>query len=340
MHIYSLSIFRAIAIVLVVYSHTDILGALTPDTLPEMVIWNILSGATTLFVFISGFLFDHVFLKKFKFGPFFAKKFINLFVPYIPATFIALALGCAYLPVQYFQGDFRELTISAYMLATGHASLAYWYIPFAITLFAMAPLHVKFAALNVRWQLAIVGVMLVIALLIHRPFLNLGPIHNLIYYTPVYFIGMMCSQHRNAVYPLVERFLWPLLGAVIGLATLSALLGHAGNYGNTLFTFAGIDLMLAQKLCLCLFMMGFLRRCENQRSPAIDFLSEASFGIFFLHPIIMQLLLYSPLAAPFAGQESWYRYALLSTLCLLICAAIAWAGRRMLGQQSRLVTGY
>lgn len=340
MQIYSLSIFRALAILLVVYSHTDVLGALAFDTFPEMVFWNILSGATTMFVFISGFLFDHVFLKKFKFASFFAKKFKNLFIPYIGATFVALALGCAEIPVETFQGDMRELTISAYMLAFGHASLAYWYIPFAITLFAMAPLHAKFATLNVRWQLAIVGVLLVIALLIHRPMLNLGPVHNLLYYTPTYLIGMMCSQHRNVVYPLIERFLWPLLGAVLGLATLEALLGHAGNYGNVLFNFAGIDLMLAQKLLLCLFMLGFLRRCENQRSPAIDFLSEASFAIFFLHPIIMQLLLYSPFAAPFVEQESWYRYVVLSTLCLLICATIAWAARRLLGQQSRLLTGY
>lgn len=337
MQIYSLNLFRAIAIVLVVFSHADEMGALAFDTFPEMVIWNLLSGATTIFIFISGFLFHHVFLRRFDYPAFLGKKLRDLVIPYVFLTFVALAAGCALIPVQYFQDPF---TLGAYMLASGHATLAYWFIPFAITLFAMAPLHVKFAGLGVRIQLAIVGVFLVAALLVHRPPLNLDPVQNLVYYTPTYLIGMMCSQHRKAIDPLLARFTWPLLGAVIGFAVLEALMGVSGNYGKPMFEFRGIDLMLLQKICLCLFMITFLRRFETQRSRMMDLLADTSFAIFFIHPIIQQLIETASPLSPALMEESWPRYVVLATLCLTISAAIAWLAKRTLGARSRLLTGY
>lgn len=318
--LYSLNLFRGLAIVLVVFSHADELGVLHVNTFPEIVIWNLLSGATTMFVFISGFLFDHVFLKKFDFASFMKKKFVNLFIPYLMLTFVALGVGCALIPPDYFDGHMSEVVMGAYMLASGHATLAYWFIPFAITLFALAPLHAKFATLRLRTQLVIVGACLLVALLVHRPPLNLGPIQNLVYYTPTYLIGMMCSQHRAVAYPLLSRLTWPLLGAVIGLATLQAVLGVAGNYGKEMFVFGGIDLMLLQKLCLCLFLLTFLTRFESKRSPTIDLLAETSFAIFFLHPIVMELMLQTPLLAPALVHESWPQFAILATFCLFASA--------------------
>lgn len=340
MQVYSISIFRAIAIAMVVFSHAPFVGTLTINTLPERVVWNVLSGATTMFVFISGFLFSHVFLKRFDFGVFMRKKIKNLVVPYVLLSFVALALGCTILKVEQFEGDFAAISLSVYMLLTGSATLAYWYIPFVLTLFAMAPLHARFAELQVRTQLIIVGVLFVIALLIHRPLWNVGPVQNLLYYTPTYLLGMMCSQHRNALAPHLSRWTWPLLVSALGVAVVQALLGDAGNYGKPMFAWGGLDLMLLQKVLLCLFMLGFLRRFESKRSKTVDLLSETSFAIFFLHPIVIELFVSSPDAAPLLMEESWIQFAVLSTICLFGCAALAWAARRAFGAQSRFVTGY
>lgn len=340
MQIYSLTMLRAVAIVFVVYSHAAALGALTIDTLPERVVWNIVSGATTMFVFISGFLFHHAFVKRFEFLPFITKKIKHLLVPYIVLSCVALAIGCSDIAMENFEGEFGMVQMGAYMLGSGHATVAYWFIPFALMLFAMSPLHMKFVTLSLRTQLIIVGVLFAIALLIHRPLYNLGAAQNLLYYTPTYLLGMMCSQHRAMAEPLLARLTWPLLGATLGLAVLQATLGASGNYFKPMLEFGGIDLMLLHTICLCLFLMGFLRRFENRRSKTIDVLADTSFAVFFLHPIVLELLLQSPWLQVDAGQESWARFTVLSGLCVAICTAVAWYARRVFGPQSRYVTGY
>lgn len=340
MQLYSLTIFRALAIALVVFSHAESAGALVFDTVQEATIWNLLSGATTIFVFISGFLFHHVFLKRFEYRTFLTKKLQNLVIPYVILTFAAILVGCQYAPAMPFDGWLKQVMMIGYLLLTGHAAVSYWYIPFVISLFAMAPLHMRFIKLGARHQALIIALLLGIALLIHRPIANLGPIHNLLYYTPVYLIGIFCSQHRDAVYPALAKCEIPLFLAVIGLAWLEAVSGVSGNYFKPMLQAGGVDLMLLQKLCLCLFMLSFLRRFENMRSKSIDALADTSFAIFFLHPLFITLFRDNPFVQPYLQAESWGQYVIFSTLCLLLCAGLALWAQRVFGVRSRLLTGY
>lgn len=339
MPINSIAIFRALAIVLVVLCHAPALGALTIDTLLELFVWNMLSGGTTMFAFISGFLFHHVFVSRFDYRGFVAKKIRRLFVPYVVLSCVALAIGCSAVALDSFEGDFAAFRMAAYMLGSGNATMAYWYIPFALTLFAMAPLHVGFTKLSMRSQLAIISVLFVIALLIHRPVGNVGPVQNLMYFSPVYLLGIMCSQHRVAVYPILTRRRWPLLAATLGLALLQSMLGVSGGYMKHMLVFGGLDLMLLQKVCFCLFLLAFLRKFESARSKTVEVLADTSFAIYFLHPIVLQLFVQSAWITPQA-EESWLRFAVISALCVMLCASVAWFARRIFGQQSRYVTGY
>lgn len=340
MQLYSLTLFRAIAIVMVVLSHATATGAIALDTGPELFVWNLFAGPTTLFVFISGFLFHHVFLKRFEFGAFFTKKLKNLVVPYVVLSFVALAVGCTdfnFAPT----GDWLEqLKLSAYFLATGDAAISYWYIPFVVVLFALAPLHAHFATLTVRAQAWIMGVLFLAALFVHRPPDCIGVVQNLVYFTPTYLLGMFCSQHRDKVYPLLKRHELPLLAAVLLITLQQTLSGHPGNYFKPMFEFGGIDLMLIQKVCLSLFLLSFLRRLEGWRSRPVDILADTSFAVFFLHPIPLQVFSDSPHIAPLLQQESWLLYLAVTAMCIVLCAAAALWARRVFGAQSRLLTGY
>ncbi|AGS39765.1 acyltransferase family protein [Cycloclasticus zancles] len=68
--------FRAIAIIIIVAGHSFSLWVI--DTLPEKVLANIITGGTSLFVFISGFFFHHIFYKNFKYQIFILKRFRSL----------------------------------------------------------------------------------------------------------------------------------------------------------------------------------------------------------------------------------------------------------------------
>ena len=340
MQLYSLTMFRAIAIVLVVLSHATATGSVFMDTPPELFVWNLVTGPTTLFVFISGFLFHHAFLKRFEFASFFAKKLRNLVVPYIVLTFVALAVGCTDFEFPPASNWFEHLVLGGYFLATGDAAISYWYIPFVIVLFAMSPVHAHFATLSMRKQMVVMGVLFLAALFVHRPPDCIGVVQNLIYFTPTYLLGMFCSQHRAQVYPWVTRWQMALLAAVLLLTLQLTLDGQLGNSLKPMFQYGGIDLMLIQKVCLALFLLAFLRRFEGWRSRPVDMLADTSFAVFFLHPIPIQLFVDSPLAAPLLGQESWLVYLAATIVCIAACAAAALWSRRLFGPQSRLLTGY
>lgn len=340
MQLYSLTIFRALAIVLVVLSHAETLGAVQMNAPVEIVYSNIVSGATTLFVFISGFLFHHVFLKKFESKTFLRKKLLNLGVPYLILTCVALAIGCDIGVTGQGEGWLGQLAHGAFVVGTGNAAMSYWYIPFVLTLFAMAPAHVRFASLGVRWQVAIVGVLLTVALFVHRPPDNVGALQNLVYYTPVYLLGMLCSQHRDRVYPVLARHTWLLLAVFVGVAVLQMAMGAADNYAKPMLEFRGVDLMLVQKLCLALFLLTFLSRFEGWRSQSVDIVADTSFAVFFLHPIFIQLFVENSLTAPLLGRESWPLYFAACIICVGTCCALALWARRVFGPRSRFLTGY
>lgn len=64
MYLNSITIIRAIAILLIVASHCDILANITPNTFIHRILINITAGGTVIFVFLSGFLYHHLFYQK------------------------------------------------------------------------------------------------------------------------------------------------------------------------------------------------------------------------------------------------------------------------------------
>jgi len=92
--------FRAIAILFIVAGHS--LTGWNIDTLPEKVFANIITGGTSLFVFISGFFFHHIFYKNFEYIIFMKKKIENVLVPYIVLSTLAFFIIVIYLGVDCF----------------------------------------------------------------------------------------------------------------------------------------------------------------------------------------------------------------------------------------------
>jgi len=84
---------RAIAILFIVAGHSFSVWSI--DTLPEKVLANIITGGTSLFVFISGFFFHHIFYKDFEYKVFIKRKIKKVLVPYIilsTLAFLSLSL--------------------------------------------------------------------------------------------------------------------------------------------------------------------------------------------------------------------------------------------------------
>jgi peptidoglycan/LPS O-acetylase OafA/YrhL len=353
MFLNSFNYFRAVAIILIVAGHTYRLGGLKIDTFWEATIVNLISGGTSLFVFISGFLFHHVFYKRYTFKTFIFGKIKNVFIPYLFLGILPIAQRIYFAPdSSYLNGYFISSgkgILNEYLIPilkyywTGGFMLAYWYIPFILITFLMSPLHIIFIKTSLKFQLPTILVFTIISVLIHRPIKDLSVFQSVVYFLPVYLIGIISSIKREFIYSSFLGKEIYLFGSVIFFAAIQALSGHLSSYHKDPFIYSGIDIMYFQKILLCFFFMVLLERFNSYSNKLLSIIAATSFSIFFTHPYLIYIvekvffkLGWSIEKAP----ESWSIYICLVILLIGISVGIALALKKIFPNFSRLIIGY
>ena len=297
MFLNSINHFRAIAIVIIVAGHLYGVSGIKFDSFSQNVIGNLITGGTINFVFISGFLFHSVFYNRFKYSKFLKSKMKRVLVPYFFLSVIPILFSLYTVPDYWNRIKSDDVIFGMYFISSlkflisGSHLIAYWYIPFIILVFLMSPLHIKFIQLKFTNQILILILLGLVSLFIHRPFERIEvfqAIHSLVYFTPIYLFGIICSMHKDKIYKAAKNKELVLLLAAVLLAVIQAYLGQNGNYMQPLSNISGIvDLVLIQKTIMCLFFMVWLNRFENITNPYVNTVAKFSFPIFFLHPYFL-----------------------------------------------------
>lgn len=353
MFLNSINHFRAIAIVLIVAYHAHGIADFTHETLLGMTFHNMLAGGTHFFVFISGFLFHHVFYRRYQWRTFLAAKAKYLLLPYtllslLPFAYLVVSRDWAGEGMEFFSPTgpgFLGTYIIPYFkyYLTGYRIQGYWYIPFAMLLFAMSPLYMKFARLNLRRQLLIVLPLLVVSLFLHRPMWGtpLASIHSLVYFSPVFCLGILGSKYRRHLYIILKGWEWLLLVVVIALAFGQALMGDMGSYGKPAFQYGGIDLMLLQKVLFCFLLLVWLRRYEHSHWPIAGKIAAYSFGIYFIHALFMSVLVLikEQYGLQFSPAQSLLFYPLGVAFITAFSMGVAYMVKRVFPRHSRYLVG-
>lgn len=290
MYLRSFEYFRAIAIMLIVIGHCYGISGWQISSFTDRVVANILTGGTSLFVFISGFLFHHVFYPTFNYQIFMKKKVQNVLFPYLFLSIFAIAQALIIhgpFPELYF-GPQQTITdqvvrpILLYLLTGG--VFAYWYIPFIMCIFLLSPLFIRFIHSSAPTRIGITSLLLLVSLFMQRPVNNFLVPQSVVFFTPVYLFGILCSIHKEWIYRnLGNRSLILLAGAVLLAVLQAALFMASGDLQKPPFQLQGIDLNLLQKMVLCLFFLTFLHRYEALDSRLLKALASSSFAIYFLH---------------------------------------------------------
>ncbi len=348
MFLNSLNYFRGLAIVLIVAGHCFDLADIGTDTLADSLLRNVIAGGSCLFVFISGFLFHHVFYERFEYRRFLTTKAKNVLVPY-------LVLSAA--PIAYFVASRKDHFGGMFLpdgpgwiaqfavpylkyLWTGVFFIPYWYIAFIMLMFALSPLHVAFIRLAPRVRLVVTLTWLLVAALVHRSVDNLNALQSVVYFTPVYLLGIVCSIHRDWVYEtLTGRELWLLGAALVALIWQTLGVGHVGNFHKSALMWGGLDWVLIQKLFVCLLLLVFLRRFEERRWPVLALLASSSFGIYFLHAWVLAVAYLWKSGHPFHVSGAWF-WLVATAAVLAVSVSAGWVVRRVLGKRSRFVIGW
>jgi hypothetical protein len=350
--------FRAVAIIMIVFSHAFDLAWTREinEHVPVSEEWlgfisALFNGGTFYFVFISGFLYRHVFFERVPFGDFMRKKALYVALPY-------LLIGSALTFMQMWATDFHvtifkhgavlgENVFVDYItqMSTGAMMTAYWYVPFIMLVFLASPLVDRFIRLPLAWRVGVFAVSLVIAFWIHRPYENLDPVHAVIYFAKIYLFGILFSEQRQRWLPILTKPAVMILLAIVvcGVALTQDLVTHnAGNIermpGDGWWP-KGFDLIIVQRYAGILLICGVLARWGDYFGRFFGFAAENSFGVYFMHGIVLTALNHVPSAfSPHLGASmaDFFTYGLIA---LLLSFAIVLVIKQVTGRYSRYVIG-
>lgn len=341
MHLQSIAKFRGVAIVFVLASHCYPLAGLSFVSYTDRFLQTLITGGTSFFVFISGFLFYHVFFPRYGFRKFMRGKARKLVIPYlllsIPPIIVLLHANARAQNLDWVHAYALPI-VKSYALGWAHTT--YWYIPFVMAMFALSPLHYRFVTLRLSTQLAITAVLFVVALFVQRP-LEPGFIPQaLVYFTPVYLIGILCAMHKDAIWAALKGREVILVALALAAAVLEVAVGRHGNYNKNPFDYGGVDLMLVQKTILCIAMMVWLHRFEATKNRTLDLLAATSFSLFFINPYVISFLFKIKLHFGLTGLTPWAAFCVASVLVVLFSVSIAVAVKKAVPKYSAYLTGY
>lgn len=345
MYLKSFEYFRGITIILIVVGHCYGIAGWVGTSFWDKTLINLISGGTSLFVFISGFLFHHVFYPKFQYRKFILKKFKNVYVPFLILSILPVCLALYqrqpfvefyFGPTDSFYDNFLRPIFMYYWYG---GVLVYWYIPFIMTMFLISPVFIKFVHLRKNIKIILICVLSVVSVLMQRPVNNWSILQSVVYFSPVYLFGIFCSMEREHIYKVFRRKEWILFAGIVLLAMVQAwLVDYCSTPAKEPFAWGGIDISYVQKMLLCVFLMVFLHRFENREWKILNHLAVSSFSIYFLHGWIIQILSWMrPLYRQWSGLHLVF---ILSPLVIWLSYVAARSIRRRFPEKSRMIIGW
>ncbi|AYN65886.1 acyltransferase [Euzebyella marina] len=348
MFLNSLNTYRGIAILLIVSAHCYSIADVKVDSFSEALFANLTAGSTFHFIFISGFLFHHIFVLKDRTTTFLPNKIKRLLIPYTVLSIVPILLKLStepdfwntYFPLQEdtFLNNY-VIPICLYYVTGAHL-VAYWYIPFAMCLFLMYPLHIRFINWPIKLQFSVFGILFLIALFVHRPVDELNVFQSLVYFTPTYLMGILCSLYKERVYYIFLKKELYLLLLALGIAAFQAFIGRYDNYQKPMFDYDGLDLVLLQKTFLCIFFMVFLHRFESFNNKLLVLLASTSFAIYFIHGYVLQGLFQFKRIFNYTSDYPWATYFLAWFLLVGVSMALAIILKKAMPKYSKYISGY
>jgi surface polysaccharide O-acyltransferase-like enzyme len=176
----------------------------------------------------------------------------------------------------------------------------------------------------------------------HRgPFQNATSVfQSVLFFTPVYLLGIISSEKKDIIYSKLTGKEFYILILIILLAGIQVYSGKLGNYVKDPFTFEGIDLMVIQKIIFCLFFMVLLNRFENYKFKLLEIIANNSFGVYFIHGIVLYALMVIKRKSGFSfPPDLFITYFLVSLFVFFISLAITLFIKRIFPKYSRYLIG-
>lgn len=287
-----INIFRGLAILLIVAGHTMQFG--DNSSLIHKINCEIICGGTALFIFISGFLFQHL-SGKFEYKNYLQKKWTNVILPYFTTSLVGIGF-CFTHPQAYgnsFDGLNPLIQIPMFLTTGRIHNTPTWFIPMIVLFFFCSWGLLKLEQKG--WLYKLLPLMFLITLICPRVDVDYNSIMNLSYtqkyfaclgyifngflhFFSLYVFGMFCSKYKEVIdiFYCKRLFLWLMM---IGLSGFDVYLNYNNIYTN--FT--------VSKTILTMLILGYLKHYDEWimkkefLNKALDITAKYSFGLFFVH---------------------------------------------------------
>jgi len=355
----SINYFRGIAIILIVMTHSYGVAhwnVYTQPSLFEKLFYSFNLNGSVFFVFISGYLYNHIFYPNFNYKNFLIKKAKFVLVPYLICSvlpiiytifdrqnewlfnFVFVNGGKGFLPDGMIDHPLQAI---GWFLITGRAVYAYWFIPMIVIVFAISPL----INLLVRsgHLLKVVLLLLPISMIVHRPINNINPLHSLVYFLPVYLLGIYSSANREKILKLLAspiNKVTVLLSAISLILVQVLILNSSGNFNKVFFKVTIPDVNIIQKILLCFLFISLLDGLEKTDISTLKKTAQTSFAIYFIHPFLIRPLTRLPNVLGFNFQGNLFTLIIATGVMVGLSIAIAQLIKLIFKKNSRYIIGW
>lgn len=332
---------RAIAIMMVIATHCPPpANALTGfDFNEHHPIISLLAGATTIFVFLAGFFYEHIYRRRWTALALLRHRAAMLIPPYVFISLLLIAHGLEPGVRGLSPQSGSPLGDVALWLIFGTAGPATWFVPFILALLLFTPGFARFATAPPRIQLAILAALLVLGIAVPRHPFAVGA--NVAHFAFYYAFGIFWAVHRARLEPVVRRgpVLVLLALGLAGAAALQYAIGAPALYGAPEPLLHARDIMVVRKIILIALLIGVLSRWVARPVAPLRVIAELSFGLFFVHQPVLLWLVRAAKTLPIAGMSPALLAVVLWVATVALSLLILAAGRALLGRHAKLLLG-
>lgn len=284
--------FRGLAILLIIMGHTMQFGE--TGSLTRVINCEIVCGGTALFVFISGFLFQHL-SNKFEYKNYLSKKWSNVILPYLFTSIPGLAF-CFLLPVEYknsFDGLNWLLQIPIHLSIGRVHNVPAWFIPMILIFFLFSFVFLKLEKRG--WLYRLLPLFFFVTIFLQRGVMEYENtigldffekyllyikyiLKGFLHFLSLYTFGMFCSSKKE----IIDVF-WQKRKLLFALMILTSAVDVWLSYRNIYSNYT------VSKVFATMLLLGSLKHFDvsiqqNQNlNSLLDILAKYSFGLFFVH---------------------------------------------------------
>jgi surface polysaccharide O-acyltransferase-like enzyme len=264
--------YRAIAAIFVIAVHCPWLLSDAHETSFTTIIFN---RSTQLFIFLSGFVFQHL-SNKFNWKAYYISKFKNVIIPYF---IISLPILLYRLFISNTIPNIKGFLVQ---LISGGALVPMWFIPTILLFYTIGPLLIKLDRNGFIYYL--LPLFIALSLVVTRDkAVNNNQLILFTHFFSVYLLGMLCSKHKEQLYNLTDK-------CSLLLVCITVLLVIIQYLYPLVFT---EQLQFIQKTLLSFLFLYWFRKYDDYVPKTIKSLADISFGIYLIHYLALSIIYFT-----------------------------------------------